>query len=260
MTRFRKDVKKFYHYAVFQAKADLKTEVASSYLNWLWWILDPLFYMLIYSFVSVVVFQTSEPYFPIFVFIGLTVWEFFNRMILQSVKIVNNNKAIVTKVYVPKYILIGSRILVNAFKMMISFLLVGGMMLFYRIPITPKFLLMIPIVLNMILVTFGFCTIIAHFGVFVEDLHHVMEIILKFLFYFTGIFYAIENRIPMPYSYVMLRFNPIAYHIYALRNALLYGNYISWRWLFIWTVAGILCSAVGIRTIYQYENTYVKTI
>lgn len=260
MKRFCKDVKKFYHYAIFQAKTDLKTEVASSYLNWIWWILDPLFYMLIYSFVSVVVFQTSEPYFTVFVFIGLSVWEFFNRMIIQSVKIVSNNKAIVTKVYVPKYILIWSRIFVNGFKMMISFLLVFGMMCFYQIPVTPKFFLVIPIILNMILVTFGFCTILAHFGVFVEDLSHVMEIVLRFLFYFTGIFYAIENRIPKPYSYFMLRLNPIAYHIYALRNALLYENYISWRWIVLWAGVGLLCSMIGIRIIYRYENTYVKTI
>lgn len=260
MARFIKDMRKFHHYVVFQAKSDLKAEVASSYLNWVWWVLDPLFYMLIYSFVSVVVFRASEPYFPVFVFIGLSLWEFFNRMVMQSTKIVAANKAIVTKVYVPKYILVLSRVLVNGFKMAISFLLVFGMMALYRVPPTWGALLAIPITLNMVLVTFGICTVVAHFGVFVDDLQHVMEIILKFLFYFTGIFYAIENRIPGPYSYIMLRFNPVAYHIHALREALLYGGHASWGWLLAWTAAGVLCGAIGIRTIYRYENTYVKTI
>lgn len=260
MRRFFKDVKKYYKYAIFQGKQDLKTEVSSSYLNWLWWILDPLFYMLIYTFVSVIVFKTSEPFFPVFVFIGLTFWEFFNRMIMQSVKIVSSNKAIVTKVYVPKYILLVSRIFVNTFKMTISFLLVFIMMLIYRVPFTPSFFLLIPITLNMMLVTFGISTIVAHFGVFVEDLQHVLEIILKFVFYFTGIFYSIEKAIPQPYSYLMLRLNPLAYHTYSLRNALLYNTNVSWSWLLAWTVVGIICSVIGIRLIYKYENTYVKVI
>ena len=43
--RFVKDIKKYWTYAIYSAKAELKSEVASSYLNWLWWILDPLLFM-----------------------------------------------------------------------------------------------------------------------------------------------------------------------------------------------------------------------
>ena len=39
----------------------LRAEVAGSYLNWLWWILDPLLFMLVYTFVVRVVF-TSVSY------------------------------------------------------------------------------------------------------------------------------------------------------------------------------------------------------
>lgn len=260
MKRFIKDLRRYFKYALFQAKQDLKTEVANSYLNWLWWVLDPLCYMLIYTFVSVVVFKTTEPYFPVFVFLGLTYWEFFNRMILQSVKIVSNNKAIVTKVYVPKYILILNRIFVNGFKMLISFLLVFVMMLFYQVPLNYNFVWIIPITINFVLITFGISTIILHFGVFVEDLKHIMEIGLKFLFYFTGIFYAIERAVPKPYSYILLHANPVAYHIYALRNVVLYGGGIEIKWVFMWFVIGIISALLGIRCIYKYENTYVKVI
>ena len=53
------DFKKYYNYTVYSAKSSLKSEVANSRLNWLWWILDPLFFMLVYMFVSVVVFKGS---------------------------------------------------------------------------------------------------------------------------------------------------------------------------------------------------------
>ena len=47
--RFRDDMKKYWKYAVYSSKAQLKSEIANSYLNWLWWILDPLCFMLMYS-------------------------------------------------------------------------------------------------------------------------------------------------------------------------------------------------------------------
>ena len=77
--RFVKDLKRYFRYAVRLAKADLRTEVANSYLDWLWWLIEPFCMMLIYAFVYGVVFQTTEEYFTAFIFIGLTVWSFFLR-------------------------------------------------------------------------------------------------------------------------------------------------------------------------------------
>ena len=113
IVRFVNDMKKYFSYAKYSARSDLKSEVASSYLNWLWWILDPLLYMLVYSFITVIVFQSKVDYFPIFVFIGLTLWNFFSKNVQGSVKMVRQNSGIVSKVYIPKYILILQKLLVN---------------------------------------------------------------------------------------------------------------------------------------------------
>ena len=51
MNRFIKDTKKYWKYTIYAAKSQLKTEVANSYLNWIWWILEPFCFMLIYAFV-----------------------------------------------------------------------------------------------------------------------------------------------------------------------------------------------------------------
>ena len=81
MGRFLKDFKKFFNYVVFSSKAELKSEVADSFLSWLWWFLDPLLYMLVYSFIAVVVFKSGVQYFPVFVFLGLNTWTFFSKTV-----------------------------------------------------------------------------------------------------------------------------------------------------------------------------------
>ena len=51
MRRFFHDMQRYRRYMFYSAKAQLKNEVAGSFLNRLWWILDPLLFMLVYTFV-----------------------------------------------------------------------------------------------------------------------------------------------------------------------------------------------------------------
>ena len=43
--------------------------------------------MLVYVFITVVVFRTEGEYLPVVVIIGLTIWNFFNKNVSISVKI-----------------------------------------------------------------------------------------------------------------------------------------------------------------------------
>ena len=98
MKQFLKNMIKYRKYAIRSAKAELKSEVADSRLNWLWWVIEPLCFMLIYTFVFGMVFNNKDPYFASFVMIGLAAWDFFNRMMTGSVKLIINNRDLVTKV------------------------------------------------------------------------------------------------------------------------------------------------------------------
>ena len=260
MKRFITNIKRYFKYAVYSAKADLKSEVAGSYLNWLWWILDPLCFMMIYIFVASVVFKSSEPYFPVFIFIGLTVWDFFNKTVNASVKIVSNNRGIVTKIYIPKYILILQKTFVNMFKMMISWLLVFGLMIICKVPFQTTFLWFIPLLIIIYLVTFGISCILLHFGIFVEDLANVTSLALRLVFYLSGIFYNLATRVPAPYNKLLLRLNPVAYIINAFRNIFLKGQAPSLIMMGGWALAGIILIAIGIHIIHKYENSYAKLI
>ena len=40
-SQFFEDMKKYKSYMVYATKSELKSEVADSYLNWVWWILEP---------------------------------------------------------------------------------------------------------------------------------------------------------------------------------------------------------------------------
>lgn len=260
MKRFTNDMKRYFTYARFAAKSDLKSEVSSSYLNWLWWILDPLLFMMVYTFIAVIVFRSSVKYFPVFVFVGLTMWNFFNKTTIASVKMVRNNKAVVSKVYIPKYMLVIQRMMVNGFKMMISFILVVGMMAIYRIPITWNVFYIIPIIIVLLLFTFGLSCIVLHFGVFMDDLHNIMNVLLRLMFYMSGIFYSIGDRLSEPYRSILLKCNPVSMLIESGRLCLLYSSAPYRKLIIIWGLISVVMCFVGVRVIYKYENSYVKVM
>lgn len=260
LRRIIKDLKKYFFFSIVSAKSQLKTEVANSYLNWVWWILEPFCFMLIYVFVYGYIFQAREANFPVFIFLGITLWDFFNRTVQISVRLVRNNKGIVSKIYMPKYILLLTKIWVNGFKMLVSLGIVAVMIGYYHIPLTWNVLYLLPILGTLMLLAFGTGTLLMHFGVYLDDLTNLVNISTRLLFYVTGIFYSVSTRVPAPHGEILSKANPIAFLLESARNVLLYGEAPEIKLLLAWFAAGCLLSYVGIQVIYKNENNYVKAL
>lgn len=260
MKLFYKNLKKYFKYAVRSAKAELKSEVADSRLNWLWWVIEPLAFMLIYTFVFGIIFENKTPYFASFVMIGVAAWDFFNRMISGSSKLIINNRDLVTKVYLPKYILLFSKSLTYLFKMAISLTLAFILMICQGVPFSWTIILIIPIILVLYIICFGIGMILMHFGVTLNDLGNLTNIGLKMLFYLSGVFFNIGEKLSGPVAFILLRINPIAFCMNELRNVTVFGTLPNFLWLLIWLVFGLLLCAIGVHVIHKNENSYAKVI
>lgn len=253
-----RDIKKYKSYMLFAAKCDLKSEVSGSYLNWMWWILDPLLYMVVYTFISVIVFRTTEKYFQIFIIMGVIIWNFFNKIIVTSVHTVKNNAPIISKVYVPKYIFLIEKILVNLFKLSVSFILIFIMMALWKVPFNFRIFLAVPYIILLVTASFAIGTILLHFGVYISDLSNIVTVFLRLVFYMSGIFYSIENRVPAPFNNIILVSNPSAFVINNVRNLMLYNGEFKIVQFSVWMIVSIIMSYIGIRIIYKYERNYTK--
>lgn len=254
------DIKKHKNYIIYQAKAEIKSDLTGSYLGMLWIVIEPLAFMLIYMFIGEVVFNTTTEFYPIFIFTGLMFWNFFSNVLRKSTKLLQSYKEIVKRIYVPKYIFLIISILVNLFQLFITFILLFIFMFIYSVPLSINLLWVLPLVLNLMLITFGISTFFMHFGVIITDLVNITNILLKFLFYFAGIFYSIQDRIPTPYSTLLYYANPITFLISEFRESFIYSTSINISVYFIWLFIGCILSYFGIKLIDKYENTYVKVM
>lgn len=260
--RFFDDIKKYYPYAIRSGKAELKSQIAGSYLSFLWWILDPLLFMLVYSFVSLIIFGKGELYFSAFIFVGYTSFKFFEKTLKTSVKLISKRKSIVRNVYLPKVVLLFTQLYVNFFQFCISFVLVFITMALYQVPLTWKVFYFIPLVILLVIISLGIGFFLMHIGVYIQDLANVINILLRLLFYMSGIFYNIGPRLESEpfWQNVLLKCNPIAFIIDQMRDTLLYDGTFNFPVYFIWLAIAIIIFFLGVRLIYKNENNYVKVI
>lgn len=260
MKRFLCDIRKYISYAVYSAKVMLKSEVANSYLNWIWWVLEPILNMIVYTLVFKNVFGRSDPIYPVFIYSGVITWNYFSKNVNYSVRAMRSNKGIITKVYIPKYIIILRNMFLNLFKLFVGMVVMIPMLLLFHVPFTWNIFLLIPIYIGLFLFTFGCSMIVMHFGVFVDDLAYSISILLHVLMYLSGIFYNIDTALRGTIGMIVKIFNPVAYFIQSVRFVVLGTGKIDYLSLGIWYIISLILVMCGMRIIYKYENSYVKVI
>ena len=99
-----------------------------------------------------------------------------------------------------------------------------------------------------------------HFGVTLNDLGNLTNIALRMVFYLSGIFYNINERLHGTLKYLLLRLNPIAFCMNELRKVMLQNHLPSFTGLTVWLILGILLCALGVHLIHKNENSYAKVI
>lgn len=260
MKKFAHDILDYGQYMVYAARTDLKAEVANSYLNRLWWLLEPFFNMVVYVIVFGQVMGNSIRNYATFVYSALLMWNLFSKTINYSVKLVRNNKDIVTKVYVPKFILLLSDMILNIFKLLFSLIVLVVMMVIFRIPVGLQTLLVLPVYLVLLLFAFGIGMIFLHFGVYVDDLSYAVGILLNMLMFLSGVFYDVMTTLPEPLNMCMMVLNPVAMLVTTMRSALLYHTAVNVPVLVIWGILSVLLCCVGVHIVYKNENSYVKVV
>lgn len=260
IVRFFKDIKKYGYYIIYSANTDLKAEVANSYLNWAWWLLEPFFNMLVYVIVFGKVMGNSIQNYSTFVFSALLLWNFYSKSISYSVKLVRNNKDIVTKIYIPKYIILLSNMILNLFKLLFSLIVLVVMMIIFKVSIDWHIVLVIPVYITVFLFSFGLGMLLLHFGVFIDDLSYAVGILLNMMMFLSGVFYNIIETLPSPLNTIMITCNPIALLIDVMRNALLNQAWVHVDLLIIWFLISIVLCYFGVKIVYKNENSYVKVV
>lgn len=258
LSKFSIDLKRYKEYIQNSFFTELALDNSRSYLGFLWWLLDPLLYMLVYIILVSIILGRGGPDFPVFVFSGLLIWRWTSSTINQSINSISNKKNLINNVYLPKTLFPFIKNNVNAFYFLISLILLIPFLFIYRIQLTYHVIEIIPVIIVQYLFNFGVSLWLSHLGVLYFDVDKILRVVIRTWYYLSPGLYALE-QIPEQFR-PFIWLNPLTTTMVSSRNVFLYGEHPAYLGLLVWGIISLVIIYFGLRNIYIFDRTYAKVL
>lgn len=234
---------------------DFKSKYKRSVLGIFWSFLNPLLTMIVQYIVFSTLFKSDIDNFVLYLLIGIVCFNFFNEATSIGVHAITGNAALITKVYVPKYIYPLSRVLSSAINLLLSLIPLFIAMLATGAPVN-KTLLLLPFGLACLFgLTLGMTMLLSTAMVFFRDTQFLWGVISMLWMYMTPIFYP-ENIIPSQYI-TLYKCNPLYHIIRYFRIILMDGVSPEPKAFLLCILVSVIPLLIGIIVFKKNQDKFV---
>ncbi|MCK9172752.1 MAG: ABC transporter permease [Desulfuromonas thiophila] len=214
-----------------------------SILGLLWSFFNPVFMLLVYTFVFSVVFQArwdqsaggSKAEFALVLFAGLLLFNLLAECFTRAPSLILQNPSYVKRVVFPLEILplvtFGSAVFHTSISLLV--LLVFSCFVFGLPPVTALLFPLLLLPLSAIALAGGW--LLSSLGVYLRDVAQVVSLLVTAWMFLTPIFYPV-SIIPAEYQ-LWMQINPLSFLVDQARNLLLFGRSLDWSSYFWLTLA-----------------------
>jgi lipopolysaccharide transport system permease protein len=226
-----------------------------------WGILRPLLTMIVLTVIfGYLAKLPSEgvPY-PILVFAAMLPWQFFSSSLSECSNSFITNANMLTKIYFPRLIVPASAVIVNLVDFLISFVILGALMAWYRF--VPGWrVLTLPVFLGMaFLASFGLGLWLATLNVKYRDFRYVVPFIVQFGLYISPVGFS-SSVVPGKWR-LLYSINPMVGVIDGFRWAILGGDsHIYWPGFLLSSVLTLLIFLFAVRYFRAAERKFADII
>ncbi|MBW1989507.1 MAG: ABC transporter permease [Deltaproteobacteria bacterium] len=175
------------------ASRDVAAQYRQTALGYLWAILPPLVTSLTFILLNgsniIDTGVLTLPY-PVFVITGTVFWQLFVDALNAPLKIVNSNRAMLSKISFPKEALVLSGILQVLFAFVFKMVLLGLVLAYYRIPIHVTAVACVVPILGLLVIGTLIGMFLVPIGVLYQDVQQALLIAASALMFFTPVVYS----------------------------------------------------------------------
>lgn len=237
---------------------DFKTRYKRSVLGVFWSFLNPLLTMLVQYIVFSTLFRSDIKNFQLYLLVGIVCFNFFNEATGVALQSIVGNAALITKVYVPKYIYPVSRVLSSSINLLFSVILLLIMMVFTGAPFRPALLFAPFGLLCLVAFCIGMGFFLATAMVFFRDTQFLWGVVNMLWMYATPIFYP-ETIIPVKLM-PLYRCNPMYQIIRFLRAIFLDGAVPVPKSFFACALASFVPLLLGAMVFKKNQDKFIMNL
>ena len=231
----------------------IKRNVLSIYkqtvLGFTWAIIKPVFSMIVFSIVFgglASVPSDGIPY-PIFSYTALIPWIYFSAAMTASTKSLIIGKGIFTKVYFPRLIIPLTPVFSSLVDFAISFIILFGLMGWFRIYPTVNIFWLPLLILLMILTASGIGMWLSAMAIQYRDIPQGITFLTQLMMYAAPVVWPvslIQNKFGAS-AYLVYGLYPMAGVIEGFRSALLGHNPMPWHLIGMGTLTTVILFITG---------------
>ena len=199
---------------------DLKKKYRSSFLGYVWCVLNPLLIMIIMTVVFSRMFRYSIDNYPIYFFTGRMLYVFVTAGAGAVMKSIVGNGALMRKTQVPYYMFPLSAFCSAVIDFLFTLVAFAIVMAFTGTPVSIHAIAFPMVVLEACLFTFGFGMLLAVANIYFRDTGYLYSAFTIAWMYLTPLFYPLQN-LSAEMQMVVARYNPLYYFVEQTRSVFL---------------------------------------
>jgi ABC-2 type transport system permease protein len=203
-------------------RKELKVRYKNSILGFVWTLLNPLLYLVVFSVVFKYILQSSVQHFAIFLLSGLLAWNLFSAAVSGGTSSISGNASLVQKVWFPREILplasIGAALVHFMFQSVVLF---AALAVFRVAPAWNYLPLLIPALLTLLLLAAALGIALAAVNVYLRDTQHLLELVMVAWFWLSAIVYPYQQVAARLHDKAfLLLFNPVIPIVLTFQRAI----------------------------------------
>lgn len=239
-------------------RKDFDVRYAGSVFGIAWTQLYPLMLLAVYSFVFTAIFHNDVPHFPLFLFVGIAVYQFFATAIQLATGSILSNAQLVTRVGFPRELVTLSVVLIPTVDLLASHVILVLGAFWYGVSPAWSWLALPELVLLLMFVLAGIGLVLATAAVYMRDVRFFVDVGVLLLLFLSPVFYS-EAAVPESVAW-LVKINPLAIAITAYRQAFLYGvwpDVTSWVSL---TICGLIALWIGVEVFDRGQRGFADAV
>jgi ABC-2 type transport system permease protein len=201
-------------------RTDFKLRYQGSVLGYAWSLLRPLLMFLVLYIVFAKFLRLGDaiPNFPIYLLLGIVIWQFFADMTNQSLSAIVMRGDLIQKIRIPRWLIIVSTSIGAFINLGLNLTVVLIFILFSGMDLLVTSLWLPVLLLEVYILGLGLSLILATAFVKYRDISYVWEVIIQAGFYATPILYPLSLITNETFQKLLLM-NPMAQTIQDARYA-----------------------------------------
>lgn len=200
---------------------ELKIRYKQTAIGVSWVLLQPLVTMLIFTvlFGGLAKIPSDGVWYPVFALAALLPWTYFSQAITRAGGVLVSNANLVSKIYFPRILLPLSAVVAPLVDFLLSLVLLFGLLMYARIPLTWKVVTLPAFVLIAMITAMGVSLVVAAMNVKYRDVGHAIPFLMQIWMFLSPIVYPV-SLVPEKWRF-LYGLNPMTGVIEGFRWALL---------------------------------------